>query len=58
MDSVEQSVGISSFLQEGKKIDCLFKYRFADFVVNEISQDGTIIFLKDADLWKDFASVK
>lgn len=34
---LERLVGITAFLSEGKPIECLFKQRFSDFVVNEVT---------------------
>jgi tRNA pseudouridine13 synthase len=57
-DSVEASVGISVFLSPGEPIKCLFKQRFSDFVVNEVTPERELVFLSDPHLWKDFSSVK
>jgi hypothetical protein len=32
----ELELGIECFLSEGEKIDAILKYRFTDFIVNEI----------------------
>jgi len=42
-DSDERDVGITEFLSEGKQILSRFKYRFTDFLVNEITSDGQVV---------------
>ncbi|CAF2479447.1 unnamed protein product [Rotaria sp. Silwood2] len=43
----EVSVGITQFLSNHDGFDGIIKYRYSDFLVNEISFDGSIIHLTD-----------
>ena len=47
----EKDVGILQFLNESTpKIDCVLKHRFSDFIVNEIDEEGKVVWLKDDSL--------
>ena len=37
------SVGISEFVSQGELIEGVVKYRYTDFIVNEIAQDGEVV---------------
>ncbi|CAF4575167.1 unnamed protein product [Rotaria sp. Silwood1] len=43
----EETVGITQFLSNHDGFDGIIKYRYSDFLVNEISSDGTVIHLTD-----------
>ncbi|UJR33304.1 hypothetical protein I4U23_020754 [Adineta vaga] len=43
----EEAVGISQFLSNNEGFDGIIKYRYSDFLVNEISSNGTVIHLTD-----------
>ncbi|CAF1603743.1 unnamed protein product [Rotaria magnacalcarata] len=43
----EETVGITQFLSNHEGFDGIIKYRYSDFLVNEISSDGVVIHLTD-----------
>lgn len=43
----EDDVGITEFLSNHDGFDGIIKYRYSDFLVNEISSDGSIVHLTD-----------
>jgi tRNA pseudouridine13 synthase len=43
----EETVGITQFLSNHDGFDGIIKYRYSDFLVNEISSDGSIVHLTD-----------
>lgn len=46
----EKNVGIEEFLSKtGLEISCSIKHRYSDFVVNEISQSGEVVWYRPED---------
>lgn len=45
--TTEEDVGIIEFVNKSDEaFECILKHRYSDFLVNEISEDGNVIWLK------------
>ncbi len=46
--TTEEDVGIIEFVnKEDEGFECILKHRYSDFIVNEISENGKVVWLKD-----------
>ena len=42
--SEEEDIGIKEWISKGDQIKGAFKYRYSDFLVNEITEQNTVLF--------------
>jgi hypothetical protein len=41
----EIDIGITHFISKGEEIKGAYKYKYSDFIVNEITPEGEVVFL-------------
>ena len=52
----EEEVGITEFMcPENPGFKCVLKHRYSDFIVNEISMDGKVVWIKESQ--EDISSI-
>jgi hypothetical protein len=44
MTTEEEDIGIKEFMKKGELIKGAYKYRYTDFIVNELDKEGQVVF--------------